>query len=426
MPPRPGVARLKLNDRVVLSIRLHVDSPLCDAADVDYFMTLSLRELAQEREDKVVTHPLACRSSKSRGRLVAEPEDPIRLCFQRDAHRILHCTAFRRLRYKTQVIFSPENDHVSTRADHSLYVASIAQTIAQALGLNSDLVFAIALGHDLGHGPFGHAGEDVLDTLWKKIDPTKSFQHELHSLRVVDHLAFRPSTRNLGLNLSYEVRDGIACHCGERTEQYLAPRARVGRPLENLPSRGATPVTLEGCVVRMVDRIAYVGRDYEDGRSVLGKLPPLPKKVVARLGSDNRSIINTLVTDLIRTNLQTPERAGFSDDVFEALRMIYEYNCKNIYLHPSLTEYARRTERMLNEIFWFEQRELSSKRQSLWGRSSAQDPYPIRELHHFINKTYPDAERPSMSQIIVDHMSMMTDRYARNFFEDLTLPKPVG
>ena len=389
-------------------------------------MTLTLRELAQEREDKVVSHAFACRSSASRGREIEEPQDPIRLCFQRDAHRILHCTAFRRLRYKTQVIFAPENDHVATRADHSLYVASIAQTVAQALGLNSDLVFAIALGHDLGHGPFGHTGETVLDALWKKIDPARSFQHELHSLRVVDHLAFYPSTRRCGLNLTYEVRDGIACHCGERTEQYLYPRPKPGRALERITARGLNPATLEGCVVRMVDRIAYVGRDYEDGMSVLGSLPGLPRKVVSRLGADNRSIINTLVTDLIRTNLKTPERVGFSEGVFEALKLIYEYNCKNIYFHPRLTEYARRTERMLKEIFWFEQRELAAKKQSLWGRVIPADSYPVRELHHFISKTYPVLERPSLSQIIVDHMSMMTDRYARSFFEDLMLPKPVG
>ena len=121
-------------------------------------MSKTLRELAQEREEKVLDHRLACRSAQSRGRLCLESPDPIRMDFQRDAHRILHCTAFRRLRYKTQVFFAPENDHVSTRVDHSLYVASIAQTIARALGLNSDLVYAIGLGHDIGHGPFGHAG----------------------------------------------------------------------------------------------------------------------------------------------------------------------------------------------------------------------------------------------------------------------------
>ena len=281
-------------------------------------MTMTLRELAQEREDKTLDHPFATRSANSRGRLRDEPQDPIRLCFQRDAHRILHCTAFRRLRYKTQVIFAPESDHVATRLDHSLYMASIAQTIARALGLNEDLAYAIALGHDLGHGPFGHAGEHLLNKLWKNADPRRSFQHELHSLRVVDRLAVRPSTRERGLNLTYEVRDGIVSHCGERTERFLAPRPRPGPRLETLTARGQAPLTMEGCVVRMADRIAYIGRDYEDACAVLGRLPPLPRVVTRVLGGDNRAIINTLVTDMIRTNLETPGRMGFSEDVFDS------------------------------------------------------------------------------------------------------------
>ncbi len=389
-------------------------------------MVKTLRELAQDREDKIADHPLATHSAASLGRLRGEPEDPIRLCFQRDAHRIIHSSAFRRLRYKTQVIFSPESDHVSTRSDHSLYMASIAQTVARALGLNQDLVEAIALGHDLGHGPFGHAGETVLDKLWKRNDPAQSFSHELHSLRVVDRLAFRPSTRERGLNLCYEVRDGIICHCGERTEQFISPRSKRGPALETLKRRGLVPYTMEGCVVRMVDRIAYAGRDYEDALNVLGRLPPLPARVIKSLGSDNRAIINRLVTDIIQTNLKTPERIGFSDPVFDAFRRLYEYNCKHIYFHPQLMEYAMRAENMLTMIFDFEQRELSSRRQSQWGVSMERDSAPARELHRFIAKMYAPREQPSLAQIVIDHLSLMTDRYARNFYEDIFLPKPVG
>ena len=389
-------------------------------------MNRTLRELAQEREDKALDHPLATRSSASRGRVREEPEDPIRLCFQRDAHRILHCTAFRRLRYKTQVIFSPESDHVSTRVDHSLYMGSIAQTIARALGMNEDLVYAIALGHDLGHGPFGHAGETALDKLWKQNDASQTFAHEIHSLRVVDKLAFRPSTQERGLNLTYEVRDGIVCHCGESSEQYLEPRPKAGRALESLKTRGLMPFTIEGCVVRLVDRIAYAGRDYEDALSVLGALPALPKEVARVLGTDNRTIINNLVTDLIRTNLKTPERVGFSDDVFEAFSRLYEFNCKHIYFHPQLVEYATRAENMLRAIFEFEQRELASRRQSQWGRDSEKVSYAAREVRHFISKMYPRDQLPSLYQIVVDHLSLMTDRYARNFFEEIFLPKPIG
>lgn len=389
-------------------------------------MKKTLRELAQEREEKILDHPLAMLSSESRGRQRAEPEDPIRLCYQRDAHRILHCTAFRRLRYKTQVIFSPESDHVSTRVDHSLYMASIAQTIARALGLNQDLAYAIALGHDLGHGPFGHAGEQALDRLWKKNDATKTFAHEIHSLRVVDRLAFRPSTEECGLNLTYEVRDGIVCHCGETMEQYLSPRSNVGKPLERITQRASIPITMEGCLVRLVDRIAYAGRDYEDALSVLGDLPPLPSKVKRVLGADNRVIINSLVTDMIRGNLKTPERLGFSDEVFDALRVLYEYSRKHIYYHPQLVEYATRAENMLGVIFDFEQRELVSRSQRQWGIVRESDPLPVRELHHFINKLYPQGNRPPLCQIVVDHLSLMTDRYARNLFQEIFLPKPVG
>lgn len=389
-------------------------------------MAKSLREWAQERENKIVDHPFACRSADSLGRRTDEPEDPIRLCYQRDAHRILHCTAFRRLRYKTQVFFSPENDHVSTRVDHSLYAASIAQTIARALGLNADLAYAIALGHDLGHGPFGHAGETVLDKLCRENDSGHSFHHEIHSLRVVDRLAFRPSTSDQGLNLTYEVRDGIACHCGERREQFIVPRRKTGKSLEKVTERGQLPYTLEGCVVRLVDRIAYVGRDYEDALSVWGRLPPIPPRVVAVLGQDNRTIINTLVTDIIQTNLKTPEQVGFSDRVFEALSLLYEYNCKQIYFHARLTEYARLTERMLREIFDFGRRELASKKQKEWGLVRENDPAPVREVHHFIRKNYPRGDLPALTQILIDLISLMTDRYARNFFEELVLPKAVG
>jgi dGTPase len=282
------------------------------------------------------------------------------------------------------------------------------------------------LGHDLGHGPFGHAGETVLDKLWKRNDPKQSFAHELHSLRVVDRLAFRPSMNEQGLNLSYEVRDGIVCHCGERTEQHLTPRAKPGKPLEAIRQRGLMPYTMEGCVVRMVDRVAYAGRDYEDAQSVLGKLPPLPRKVARILGNDNRSIINSLVTDLIESNLKQPGQIGFSDDVFDAFGTLYDYNRRYIYFHPQLVEYAHRAENMLAIIFDFEQRELSSRRQSEWGAVSDKDAQPVRELHRFVAKMYAQGDKPSLSQVVIDHMSLMTDRYARNFFQEVFLPKPVG
>jgi dGTPase len=255
---------------------------------------------------------------------------------------------------------------------------------------------------------------------------SKAFVHELHSLRVVDKLAFRPSTQERGLNLTYEVRDGIISHCGERTEQRLAPRTRMGPWLELLRERGQAPFTMEGCVVRLADRIAYIGRDYEDAVSVMGPLAPLPAIVTRVLGRDNRTIINTLVTDVIQTNLRSPGELGFSDGVFEALSAMYRYNLTEIYQHPRLEEYAERTENMLRTIFDFEQRELAARKQSQWGQVQSRDPAPMQELHRFIRKMYPRDDQPDLTQIVIDHISLMTDRFARNLFEDIFLPKPVG
>jgi dGTPase len=386
-------------------------------------MTETIREARERREAAIVDHPLGMRSRGTRGRRVSEPEDPIRSCYERDAHRILHCSAFRRLRYKTQVIFSPENDHVSTRVDHCLFMASIVETVARSLGLNADLGYAIALGHDLGHGPFGHAGESVLDRLAKtRGQGSVFFEHELHSLRVVDELASRPSTGTRGLNLTYEVRDGIVCHCGERDEQYLSPRAGDVPPLEAIRSRGLVPITLEGCIVRMADRVAYIGRDIEDARSVFGRLPALPDRVVRVLGRENSAIINTLVHDLIRTNQKTPERIGFSDAVFEALCELYQYNVREIYRHPELLKYSRKIERMLDTILEWAMDLLATTPQDRWGKVEAGAPWPARFLNEFIVKMYPQDRRPETVQIVVDWVSLMTDRFARNVFEALVLP----
>lgn len=389
-------------------------------------MPESIREARERREAAIVDHPFGMRSAKSRGRRVAEAEDPIRSCFERDAHRILHCSAFRRLRYKTQVIFAPENDHVSTRVDHCLFMASIVETVARSLGLNADLGYAIALGHDLGHGPFGHAGESVLDRLAKtRGKGLVFFEHELHSLRVVDELASRPSTGTRGLNLSYEVRDGIVCHCGERTEQYLSPRQGDLPVLEAIRTRGLVPITLEGCIVRMADRIAYIGRDIEDARSVFGRLPALPDRVVRVLGGENSAMINTMVHDMIRTNQKTPDRIGFSDEVFDALSALYQYNVREIYRHPELMEYSRKVERMLDTILAWAIESLEKTPPEKWGVAEPSEPWPDRFLHEFIGKMYPQERRPETVQIVVDWVSLMTDRFARAVFEALVLPESL-
>ncbi|KKK85961.1 hypothetical protein LCGC14_2768020, partial [marine sediment metagenome] len=192
-----------------------------------------------------------------------QPDD-FRLAYHHDFTRIVHSRPFRRLRHKTQVFISPSNDHICTRLEHSLYVASVAETIARALRLNEDLVRAIALGHDLGHAPFGHKGEKVLNDCAKEFG--SEFSHELHSLRVVEHLESPYLEQgHPGLNLTFAVRDGIACHYGEGFERELAPdRLKKPKDLANMKRGEALPATLEGCVVRWADKVAYLGRDLED------------------------------------------------------------------------------------------------------------------------------------------------------------------
>lgn len=392
-------------------------------------MTRSVREYIEQLEDKTVTHPLATKSKDTKGRLKAEKEDPIRPCYQRDAHRLLYSTAFRRLRHKTQVFFNPEHDHISTRMDHSLFVASISQTIARALGLNEDLVYAIALGHDIGHPPFGHKGEEIIQQLAQIVNKDFLFQHEIHSLRVVDELTWRPSTQELGLNLTYEVRDGIVSHWGESRQQYISPRPKEEVvDLKTVRERDVSPYTLEACVVKMVDRIAYIGRDYEDAALApeLGKLPPLPKTITEILGADNRAIINALVHDLIDENKKQEERVGFSSNVYGALNELYAYNLNNIYSHPKIIEYAKKTEGVMRAIFEHAINELNNKRQQDWGKWTALDPEPVKKLHQFIKGAYTEVNLPPALQIVVDYISLMTDRFALRLFEKLAIPMPVG
>jgi len=313
--------------------------------------------------------------------------------------------------------------------DHSLFVASISQTIARALGLNEDLVYAIALGHDIGHPPFGHKGEEIIQQLAQIVNKDFLFQHEIHSLRVVDELTWRPSTQELGLNLTYEVRDGIVSHWGESRQQYISPRPKEEVvDLKTVRERDVSPYTLEACVVKMVDRIAYIGRDYEDAALApeLGKLPPLPKTITEILGADNRAIINALVHDLIDENKKQEERVGFSSNVYGALNELYAYNLNNIYSHPKIIEYAKKTEGVMRAIFEHAINELNNKRQQDWGKWTALDPEPVKKLHQFIKGAYTEVNLPPALQIVVDYVSLMTDRFALRLFEKLAIPMPVG
>jgi dGTPase len=390
---------------------------------------MSIEKQRLEAEKGLFSHPLAFHGHRTRGRRHPEGDDEIRTPFERDGHRILHAKPFRRLRRKTQVFFTPENDHITTRMDHSLYVATISRTICRALRLNDDLAYAIALGHDLGHAPFGHSGEKVLEELLNKRRAgiaQLEYTHEAQSLRVVDQLS-RVSGRDFhGLNLCYEIRDGIRCHCGESTEQHISPRDPGDeRDPSELMGRGTLPITVEGCVVRMADRIAYLGRDYEDAQTALGSLlPEVPADIRAALGADNRGIINTLVRDLISWNQAHPDQVGFSPEISEAALALRAFNYRHIYLHPKLEAYRMKADGVLERIFDELVAYLAERPAERWGQAEADAPDHIHLFARFITKAGYDP-MPTPSRLAVDWVSLMTDSFAFRVFQSIVFPQPL-
>src|SRR5262249_44416636 len=245
-------------------------------------VAMKLREQLEQREREILA-PQAARSADSRGRLRPEQEDDVRPAFQRDRDRIIHCKACRRLKHKTQVFVAPAGDHYRTRHTHTLEVSQIARTIARVLRLHEELTEAIALGHDLGHTPFGHAGERVIDSLMPG-----GFNHYEQSLRIVDVL----ENDGLGLNLTWEVRDGIAKHS----------KGKSGAPIGLPPALRAS--TMEGQIIRVADLIAYVNHDIDDAmRAGLLRSEDLPREPVQVLGTTSSARIGTLVTDVVTDTL---------------------------------------------------------------------------------------------------------------------------
>src|SRR4051812_22719414 len=265
----------------------------------------AFRERIEALEEHALA-PAAARSYPAR-RAAPEEDSPLRSPFQRDRDRIVHAKAFRRLKHKTQVFISPEGDHYRTRLTHTLEAAGIARTVARALALNEDLTEAIALGHDLGHPPFGHIGEAVLDACLRERYATR-FRHNHHSLRVVDRL----EQDGHGLNLTEQVRDGILCHTG-----------------------GQLPATLEGRIVRLVDRIAYINHDIDDAvRAGVLSRDELPAEQIAVLGETGSRRIDTLVRDLV-------ERTAAAGDVVQgeeagaAMDALRKFMFDRVYLAPA-------------------------------------------------------------------------------------------
>lgn len=324
----------------------------------------NLRHKAEQREKESLS-PTAALSGKSAGRRRGETECNIRTCYQHDRDRIIHSRAFRRLKHKTQVFISPAGDHYRTRLTHTLEVAQIARTIARALGLNEDLTEAIALGHDLGHTPFGHAGENVLNNLLKKYG--MSFDHNVQSLHVIDDLE--------KLNLTQEVRDGILNHPW------------------NFPSAG----TLEGKIVRFSDRIAYINHDIDDAiRSGLLKRSDIPKRFSNFIG---KSPVDAFVKDVIKTSIGKGS-VEMSGKALNALHGLYKFMYKNVYMGPRSRAENRKVEHTITALF----------------RHYLENPAEIPGY----KKTSGIKKKV---EAVRDYIAGMTDRYAVDLFKTLFVPK---
>ncbi|MCL1982693.1 MAG: deoxyguanosinetriphosphate triphosphohydrolase [Clostridiales bacterium] len=329
------------------------------------------REGLEEREKENLS-PRAAKSCETKGRLCPEEKCSIRTDYQRDRDRIIHSKAFRRLMHKTQVFLAPEGDHFRTRLTHTIEVSQIARTIARGLSLNEDLTEAIALGHDLGHTPFGHSGEDVLDKLHEG-----GFKHNVQSLRVVDVLEGKKGVNGRGLNLTFEVRDGIACHTGS-----------------------AAPKTLEGQVVRVSDRIAYINHDIDDAlRSGIISVNDLPKDCIQRLGGDHSSRINTLVTDVMANSL-SGAAISMSGECAECMGKLRSFMFEEVYHSPKVKKYEDldRVEKAIKHLY----------------EHYCANPGRLPdELRAMIGEF-------GLREMVKDYVAGMTDRFAMNLYDDIS------
>ena len=342
---------------------------------------MTIREQLEQRERDILA-PQASKSADSRGRLRPEAEDPIRPAFQRDRDRVIHCKAFRRLKHKTQVFFAPAGDHYRTRLTHTLEVSQIARSIAKVLRLNEELTEAIALGHDLGHTPFGHAGERVLDSL-----VPGGFNHYEQSLRVVDVLE---GDGRGGLNLSWEVRNGIAKHS----------KGKHGLPVGSPPEHRSA--TVEGQIARVADIIAYVNHDIDDAvRAGVLRPEDLPAGPVAILGQSSSQRIGRMVTDVVVQTLAVDVgEIRMSEDVLGAMLALRDFLFSAVYENDVATAEFRKASGILG---------------GLWEK--------VRERPEaFLDTATIEAE--GLDAAPRDFVAGMTDRYAVRLFEKLFIPAP--
>ena len=329
---------------------------------------MTLREQMQKREEAMLS-PLACKSSQSRGRVRPEKECAVRTPFQRDTDRIVYSKAFRRLKHKTQVFLQPEGDHYRTRMTHTLEVSRIARTMARALALNEDLAEAIALGHDLGHTPFGHAGERLLNEMMPG-----GFAHYKQSVRVVERL----EKGGAGLNLTWEVRNGIVCH-----------------------TKGTPAATLEGQLVRLADHIAYINHDIEDAlRGDIIRPLDIPLEISNVLGFTHSKRISTLVTDAVQAS-QGQREICQSPRVGEAMLALKDFMFESVYTNQLAKGEEGKAQDMLRRLFEYYQK----------------DPDRLPGDFQTIRM------EEGVDRAVCDYIAGMTDPFAVERFKELFIPK---
>lgn len=326
-----------------------------------------------EKDEELLLDKRATLAKNSRGRANYEVESEIRTAFQRDRDRIIHSKAFRRLKHKTQVFISPEQDHYRTRLTHTLEVSQIARTIARALRLNEDLVEAISLGHDLGHTPFGHSGEAVLDALHPG-----GFRHNEQSIRVVTMIEQRTSGR--GLNLTYEVLDGIKNHGGD-----------------NVAS------TEEGKLLKYADRIAYINHDIDDAvrAGVIG-VEDIPRELLEVLGFTHSRRIDTMIKDLIYNSMDTGI-LQMSPRIEEAMMSLREFMFENVYLNPMVKSEEQKINNILSNLFSYYIKDLK------------RIPSPHLDIYNGLDASSED--------IVCDYIASMTDTYVVHIWKEVFEPK---
>ena len=330
--------------------------------------------LKTEEIERIILSKYATLSSNSKGRKSQEEKCQVRTDFQRDRDRILHSKAFRRLKHKTQVFIAPEGDHYRTRLTHTLEVAQISRTLARALRLNEDLTEAIALGHDLGHTAFGHIGESVLNELHPG-----GFRHNEQSLKVVDYLEHNED--KIGLNLTYEVREGFLNHTGK-----------------NIPQ------TLEGCIVRRADRIAYINHDIDDAiRAKIISKEDLPKDCIEVLGKSHGDRINTMIIDIIQNSLDKNE-ISMSEEIERFTEKLRDFMFDRVYLNKNVKSEEEKAKYIIKELYKY------------FLKYDYKLPYEHRKFYSENDFTKED--------MVCDYIAGMSDRYVTNVFYNIFIPKP--